>query len=120
MNFTTPAPERALVYFSLGEGSSLPNAPSGSAPLVQIIYNTNHYNTPPPPSQTRLGHAVEMADEVKIDKHVFNERLSQLVTAWKHDKRSNDALFGGVGSIVILMGKAEESGIHKKNAMHVS
>ena len=61
-----------------------------------------------------------MADEVKIDKHVFQERLSQLVTAWKHDKRSNDALFGGAGSMVILMGKAEESGFQKKNAMHVS
>ena len=61
-----------------------------------------------------------MADEVKIDKHTFHERLSQVVTAWKHDKRSNDALFGGVGSIIILMGRAEESGFQKKNAIHVS
>ena len=120
MNLTS-APERALVHFTLGE-TFLSNALSGSAPLVQIIYNTNHYHTPPPPSpsHTRLGNAVEMAEEVKIDKHVFNERLLQLVTAWKHDKRSNDALFGGVGSIVVLMGKADESGFQKKNAMHVS
>ena len=122
---STSAPEQALVSFSLGEPqvrSFLPNAPSGSAPLVQIIYCTNHYHTPPPPSpsQPRLETAVKMAEEVKIDKNVFNERLLQLVTAWKHDKRSNDALFGGVGSIVILMGKAEESGFQKKNAMHVS
>ena len=61
-----------------------------------------------------------MADEVKIDKHAFHDHLAQLVTAWKHDKRSNDALFGGVGSMIILMGRAEESGFQKKNAMHVS
>ena len=60
-----------------------------------------------------------MADQVKIDKHAFHEHLAQLVTAWKHDKRSNDALFGGVGSMIILMGRAEESGFQKKNAMHV-
>ena len=63
-----------------------------------------------------------MADEVKIDKAVFNSRLSHLASIWKNDKRqSNDALFGGVGSIVILMGKNEENVIlHKNNAMHVS
>lgn len=57
---------------------------------------------------------------MKIDKHAFHDHLAQLVTAWKHDKRSNDALFGGVGSMIILMGRAEESGFQKKNAMHVS
>ena len=62
-----------------------------------------------------------MADEVKIDKEAFNVRLSQFISAWKHDKRqSNDALFGGVGSIVVLMGKNEEiPTFHKNNAMHV-
>ena len=63
-----------------------------------------------------------MADEVKIDKDIFNSRLSHFVSSWKNDKRqSNDALFGGVGSIMILMGKNEDNVvIHKNNAMHVS
>lgn len=63
-----------------------------------------------------------MADEVKIDRDVFQNRLSHFISAWKNDKRqSNDALFGGVGSIVVLMGKNEEvPTFHKNNAMHVS
>jgi nucleosome binding factor SPN SPT16 subunit len=62
-----------------------------------------------------------MAEEVKIDKQVFQDRLSQFIAAWKADKRSNDGLFGGVGSIVILMGKNHEQTItfQKNNAMHV-
>ena len=62
-----------------------------------------------------------MADEVKIEKDAFNSRLSHLISTWKNDKRqSNDALFGGVGSIVVLMGKNEENpAFHKNNAMHV-
>ena len=61
-----------------------------------------------------------MADEVKIDKQAFQDRLLSFVSAWKADKRSNDALFGGVGSIVILMGRNEEAPtFQKKNAMHV-
>ncbi|KAI4288662.1 MAG: hypothetical protein L6R35_002080 [Caloplaca aegaea] len=60
-----------------------------------------------------------MADEVKIDSQTFQTRLSTLTQAWKTDRRSNDALFGGVGSIVVLMGKNEEAAsYHKNNAMH--
>ena len=64
----------------------------------------------------------KMADEVKIDKELFSNRLSHFVSAWKADKRQpSDALFGGVGSIVVLMGKNEEIPVfHKSNAMHVS
>ena len=63
-----------------------------------------------------------MADEVKIDKDSFSHRLSHFISAWKTDKRqSTEALFGGVGSIVVLMGKNEEIPVfHKNNAMHVS
>ena len=63
-----------------------------------------------------------MADEVKIDKDVFQNRLSQFISTWKNDRRqSNDALFGGVGSIVVLMGRNEDNPtFHKNNAMHVS
>ena len=61
-----------------------------------------------------------MADEVKIDKALFHERLGQFVSAWKADKRSGDSLFGGVGSIVILLGKAEDTAYQKSNATHVS
>ena len=62
-----------------------------------------------------------MGDEVKIDKDTFNNRLSHFVSTWKGDKRqSNDALFGGVGSIVVLLGRNEESvSFQKNNAMHV-
>ncbi|GAB1313985.1 FACT complex subunit spt16 [Madurella fahalii] len=59
-----------------------------------------------------------MAD-IKIDSKVFQERLSHFINAWKADKRSGDAVFGGVSSIVILMGKVdEEPEFYKNNAMH--
>ncbi|KAL2257375.1 hypothetical protein VTK26DRAFT_253 [Humicola hyalothermophila] len=59
-----------------------------------------------------------MAD-IKIDSKVFQERISHFVNAWKADKRSGDALFGGVSSMVILMGKVdEEPEFYKNNAMH--
>ncbi|KAL2115804.1 hypothetical protein VTJ04DRAFT_10059 [Mycothermus thermophilus] len=59
-----------------------------------------------------------MAD-IKIDTKTFQERLSHFISAWKADKRSGDALFGGANSIVILMGKVEEEQeFHKNNAMH--
>lgn len=57
---------------------------------------------------------------MKIDKQVFQERLGQLISAWKTDKRSGDAVFGGVGSIVVILGKAEDAGYQKNNALHVS
>lgn len=61
-----------------------------------------------------------MADEIKIDKQVLENRISHFISAWKADKRSGDVLFGGVGSIVIVMGKTEESNsFQKNNAMHV-
>ncbi|KAI4120396.1 MAG: hypothetical protein LQ338_007056 [Usnochroma carphineum] len=60
-----------------------------------------------------------MADEVKIDSQTFHARLSTLTQAWKTDRRSGDALFGGVGSFIVLMGKNEESANYQKsNAMH--
>lgn len=60
-------------------------------------------------------------DGIRIDKQAFHDRLSQFISAWKADKRAGDALFGGVGSILVLMGKREESAPMSKNiAMHVS
>jgi nucleosome binding factor SPN SPT16 subunit len=60
-----------------------------------------------------------MAD-IKIDSKVFQERASHFLNAWKADKRSGDALFGGASSILINMGKAEEvPEFHKNNAVHV-
>ncbi|SPQ22092.1 5ab01e36-a06f-433e-bb5d-71cf057abd0b [Thermothielavioides terrestris] len=57
--------------------------------------------------------------DIKIDGKAFQERMSHFVGAWKADKRSGDALFGGVSSIVILMGKVgEEPEFFKNNAMH--
>ncbi|TLD21546.1 hypothetical protein PspLS_09193 [Pyricularia sp. CBS 133598] len=57
--------------------------------------------------------------EIKIDGKLFQERASHFVNAWKADKRSGDALFGGASSIVVMMGKVEETPeYHKNNAMH--
>lgn len=62
-----------------------------------------------------------MADEIKIDKQLFHDRLSHFISAWKADKRAGDALFGGVGAIVVLLGKTEETSMFSKsNAVHVS
>lgn len=61
-----------------------------------------------------------MADEISIDKTLFHERLSSFTTQWKADKRSGDALFSGVASIVICVGKANDSHHGKSSAMQVS
>ena len=59
--------------------------------------------------------------DVKIDKDLFYNRLSHLYTSWKNDKRSSgDAVFGGVGSILVVMGKTEEvPTFAKSNALFV-
>ncbi|PKX94504.1 chromatin-remodeling protein SPT16 [Aspergillus novofumigatus IBT 16806] len=60
-----------------------------------------------------------MAEEIVIDKTSFFNRLSSFYTAWRADKRSSHPTFGGVGSIVILMGKTDEANtFQKNNAMH--
>ena len=59
-------------------------------------------------------------DQVKIDKDVFHDRLSAFQAQWKNDKRSGDTLFAGVGSIVIILGKNDESlGFQKNNSFQV-
>lgn len=61
-----------------------------------------------------------MADAIEIDGKLFQERLAHLLTAWKNDKRSGDALFGGVASLVVMMGKVEDvPAFNKTNAIHV-
>ncbi|KAB8356399.1 hypothetical protein FH972_023982 [Carpinus fangiana] len=61
-----------------------------------------------------------MGDAVQIDKNLFHDRLSAFLTRWKNDKRSGDVLFGGVSSIVIIMGKSDEAGsFHKTGAMQL-
>jgi nucleosome binding factor SPN SPT16 subunit len=58
--------------------------------------------------------------EIKIDKQLFQERLSHFISAWKADKRGGDALFNGASSILVLMGKTEETAqFQKNNAIHV-
>lgn len=57
-----------------------------------------------------------MADEgIKIDATVFHDRLSSFQLQWKNDKRSGDAIFKGAGSIIILLGKAEDDVNYRKN-----
>lgn len=61
-----------------------------------------------------------MAETIKINAKLFHERISHFINAWKADKRSGDAVFGGVSSIVLMMGKVEEvQSFNKNNAMHV-
>lgn len=57
--------------------------------------------------------------DIKIDGKLFQERINHFINAWKNDKRAGDHVFGGVSSIVIMMGKVEENPeFHKNNAMH--
>lgn len=62
-----------------------------------------------------------MAEKITIDKNNFFNHLSSLYASWKNDKRAGNTLFGGAGSIVILMGKtnSDEDAFQKNNAMHV-
>ncbi|CAZ80542.1 unnamed protein product [Tuber melanosporum] len=57
-----------------------------------------------------------MGDEVSIDKSLFHSRLGGLVAAWKDSKKAD--LFGGVGSIVIILGKTVEGPYSKSLALH--
>jgi hypothetical protein len=55
--------------------------------------------------------------DIVIDKDAFHTRLSNFIAQWKNDKRSGDALFGGVGSIAICIGKAsDQSASYTKSA----
>jgi hypothetical protein len=61
-----------------------------------------------------------MAEDIVIDKAVFFDHLSTFYNAWKADKRTGAGVFGGVGSIVILMGKTDEANsFQKANSIHV-
>ncbi|KAK8204948.1 FACT complex subunit-domain-containing protein [Phyllosticta capitalensis] len=55
-----------------------------------------------------------MAD-ITIDKNSFHDRLSSFLSQWKNDKRSGDGIFGGVSSIVIMVGKANDAAAYPKN-----
>ncbi|KAH9826582.1 FACT complex subunit spt16 [Teratosphaeria destructans] len=58
-----------------------------------------------------------MGDEVVINKDNFHNRVSSLISQWKADKRSGNNVFGDVSSIVLVMGKSDETqGFHKANA----
>lgn len=57
------------------------------------------------------------AAEVNIDKQLFHSRLGNLVAAWKDSKKNE--VFGGVGSIVVILGKTEEGPYSKSLSLHV-
>lgn len=60
-----------------------------------------------------------MGDAIKIDKTIFSNRLSSLYTTWRADKRAATPVFGGATSIVIIMGRTEDTNsFQKNNAMH--
>jgi hypothetical protein len=90
-----------------------------AVPHLAILRLQLYVFFPNPVSLPSPHRATTMA-EIKIDKNLFQERLSHFISAWKADKRSGDALFGGASSILILMGKTEETAqFQKNNAMHV-
>lgn len=61
-----------------------------------------------------------MGDEVKIDKDIFQTRLGRLVSSWKADKlKAGEGGFNGANSIIILLGKSDDSSYQKNNSMHV-
>lgn len=59
-----------------------------------------------------------MADEIAIDKALFQDRLNNFVTKWKADKRGGDQIFQGAGSIATVVGKASEPGTYLKPAAY--
>lgn len=67
------------------------------------------------PSEGLHSIAADMGDEITIDKQAFHDRLSSFISQWT-DKRSGDTVFGGVGSIVVLVGKATDQGTYNKSA----
>ncbi|TGO32871.1 hypothetical protein BHYA_0282g00020 [Botrytis hyacinthi] len=57
--------------------------------------------------------------DIRIDKNLFQERLSHFISSWKADKRGGDAVFNGANSILVLMGKTEDvASFQKNNAIH--
>jgi len=63
-------------------------------------------------------------EEISVDKQTFHDRLSSFIIQWKADnKRSGDAIFGGVNSIAICAGsnphKDEAPPNQKTVALHV-
>jgi hypothetical protein len=59
-----------------------------------------------------------MASEIEISAELFHSRLASFIAAWKN--RNNEALFQGVGSVVISVGKATEGAYPKSAALQVS
>ena len=57
-----------------------------------------------------------MADDIVIDKALFQDRLSAFVAKWKADKRSGDHIFQGAAAIATVVGKASEPGTYLKPA----
>jgi nucleosome binding factor SPN SPT16 subunit len=47
--------------------------------------------------------------EITIEKDTFHDRLSSFISHWKSDKRAADGIFNGANSILVPVGKANES-----------
>jgi len=54
-----------------------------------------------------------------MNSEQFQTRLSSFLTQWKSDKRTGDAIFEGIGSIIIPVGKASDSAYTKTAAFQV-
>jgi hypothetical protein len=60
-----------------------------------------------------------MSDDIVIDKASFHDRLSTFIAQWKSDGKRSDALFSGIGSIAICVGKASDGAYPKSAAFQV-
>ena len=104
-------PIRSLILSSSGRSHTRDLIASPQRPF--LLQTTSRISLP---STTNI----RTMAEIKIDKTLFQERLSHFYSAWKADKRSGDTLFNGASSILVLMGKTEEAAqFQKNNAIHV-
>ncbi|KND91861.1 FACT complex subunit SPT16 [Tolypocladium ophioglossoides CBS 100239] len=57
--------------------------------------------------------------EIKIDSKLFQKRISHFAIAWENDLRSEDGVFRGAKSLLVMAGKMDKAlESHKNNAMH--
>lgn len=93
--------------------------PTFSELHVTLALRPSSFPSPPFAPSCPPATSFKMGDEVKIDKDIFQSRLGRLVASWKADKLKGEGSFNGANSIIILLGKSEDSSYQKSNTMHV-
>jgi hypothetical protein len=73
--------------------------------LCRLAARTPSSHLVPPRAKLNV---ITMGD-ITIEKDTFHDRLSSFISHWKSDKRAADGLFNGANSIIVPIGKANES-----------